>query len=331
MKRMQRFGALALVLALLVSGLPEQLVSFVYSDSHDVAVAEAAVAKPANVKFFVKKKDSKHVTVKATWDSNAAYEEFEISYDSGTGAKTTAQGSGYPGSFSHVFEVAEGLNYSYTFKVRSVNESGQKSSWVKKTKKYRLVGKATKKVKKVIKNNIKSSWSDYEKVKYVHDWMVKNLKYDESSNPNYFFSDTILEKKGVCQGYSETFMVFMQLLGIPVTYVPSVDEGNHAWNIVKVGKKWYNMDVTWDDPVGMDSVTNTYPVYDYFLQSTGNFRQKATAEILAHTPMSKTKTCSDTKYDNDGSKTGYFEAVPGDTSGIQYGSTFHVWMNGTMK
>ena len=30
----------------------------------------------------------------------------------------------------------------------------------------------------------------------------------------------------------------------------TADGGGHAWNQVKVNRKWYYIDCTWDDPVG---------------------------------------------------------------------------------
>ena len=44
--------------------------------------------------------------------------------------------------------------------------------------------------------------------------------------------------------------------------------GGHAWNQVKVDGKWYNIDVTWDDPIYYWGGTLTpILVYDYFLVS----------------------------------------------------------------
>ena len=39
--------------------------------------------------------------------------------------------------------------------------------------------------------------------------------------------------------------------------------GGHAWNKVKVDGSWYNIDLTWDDPVSSRPILS----YDYFLVS----------------------------------------------------------------
>ena len=340
MRPFKRFGAFILSLALLVSGLPIETLGSISDYLASDAVADASVAfaqakKPTDLSISVKKKSGSTVTVTAKWSASADYYAVDLGYSTPTGASGNVSGTVGENSMSYDFIQNEGINYTYTLKVSGVGNNGSQSAVAKKTKKYRLVGKATKKVKKIIKKNIKSSWSDYKKVKYVHDWIVKNVSYDNSSvtpDASFTFKGALLKKKAVCQGYSETFMVFMELLGIPVKFVPSVDQGNHAWNMVKVSGKWYHIDVTWDDPLGMDSVTNSYPVYDFFLQSTKNFQSKNTQNGYEHTySTSKYPKCSSTIYDNDGCKDSYTEAVPGDTSGYAYYNTFHVWKNGVAQ
>ena len=335
MSLLKRLGTIVLSATLLVSGLPgigTQYLPDAISESFSyIENVDAAAAKPTGLAISVKKKSSKQVTVSCTWNSSADYYKVVLSYKTPTGAAGKLSGTVGEDSFSYDFDQAEGISYTYTLKVTGMSYDGAKSATAKKTKSYRLVGQATKKVKKVIKNNIKSSWSDYKKVKYVHDWMVKNISYDEKLK-NFSFSDAILKKSAVCQGYSEVFMVFMELLGIPVKYVPSVEKGNHAWNMVKVSGKWYHIDVTWDDPVGMDGITSSHPVYDYFLQSTGSFQAKKMENGYEHQyKTAKYPKCTSTVYDNQGSIDGYWEAVPGDTSGYQYNNTFAVWKNGVAQ
>jgi len=47
------------------------------------------------------------------------------------------------------------------------------------------------------------------------------------------------------------------------------NEVAHAWNLVKIDDKWYNIDLTWDDPI-----TNTGEQvlrYNYFLKNQDGF------------------------------------------------------------
>lgn len=114
--------------------------------------------------------------------------------------------------------------------------------------------------------------TDYLKVKYVHDFLINSCSYNLSANNkrfNYSAAGPILHKTGVCEGYSKAFCYLIQSIGIPCLCVSGTATNNigetegHMWNMVKLEGNWYNVDVTWDDPV-----TNTGEdvlQYDYFL------------------------------------------------------------------
>jgi transglutaminase/protease-like cytokinesis protein 3 len=105
--------------------------------------------------------------------------------------------------------------------------------------------------------------TDAEKLKAVHDYIVLNTRYDYEN----FVKDTIPEEsyreygvffKGtaVCDGYARTLKMFLDILGIENYYVDgkawnflSPDGVGHAWNVVKIDGKYYQVDTTWDDPV----------------------------------------------------------------------------------
>ena len=134
--------------------------------------------------------------------------------------------------------------------------------------------KVDKKAKAIIKKTITSDMSDAQKVKAVHDYIAFNCAYDYDNllrgtipAVSYTAEGVLLKKKAVCQGYAEAFKLLMDMLGIPCKMVTgTADNGGgyagHAWNIVKVGGKWYHIDVTWDDPV---PDTKNYVRYAYFL------------------------------------------------------------------
>ena len=110
---------------------------------------------------------------------------------------------------------------------------------------------------------VDSSWSQMEKVLFVHNWIVVNCEYDRS----YTYADAysvLTLRKGVCQGYSLLFGAIMAKLGIGVNYVVSVEK-THMWNVVCVDGKWYHLDLTWVDRLGRVS-------YDYFLVTDGQIK-----------------------------------------------------------
>lgn len=121
--------------------------------------------------------------------------------------------------------------------------------------------------------------SDFEKVKIIHDWIVKNTRYayDEYQRGSYDLGSGIDAHdklaifkygKGVCQAYAETFNLLAKEVGLGSILISGEGYsfnswGGHAWNIVNVGGKLYHIDTTWDDPVS--SGEREYLEYDYFL------------------------------------------------------------------
>ena len=58
--------------------------------------------------------------------------------------------------------------------------------------------------------------------------------------------------------------------GVNCRIITGIADGEpHAWNIVQVGDVWYNIDCTWDDPIGGGKHSNQY---DYFLKSNNDFK-----------------------------------------------------------
>lgn len=110
--------------------------------------------------------------------------------------------------------------------------------------------------------------SDYEKLKYVHDWIVNKTNYSLTAPVYKSEADgVIVYGTALCEGYSKAFMYFAQSLGYDcICVVGQANGGAHMWNMVKIGGSWYHVDVTFDDPVMSDgSHTLTH---DFFLLST---------------------------------------------------------------
>jgi hypothetical protein len=111
--------------------------------------------------------------------------------------------------------------------------------------------------RKVIAAIIKPDMNDYEKEKAVHDYLVVNTQYDLSQNvPEVSHTPygALINKTAVCNGYSDSFKIFMDMLGIPCDVVygmaklPSGEAQAHSWNRVRLDGDYYLVDVTWDDP-----------------------------------------------------------------------------------
>lgn len=107
------------------------------------------------------------------------------------------------------------------------------------------------------------SMSDYEKIKYMHDFICQSITYDDATLNNLANErsayDGLVEGRTVCCGYTLAFQRFMEQEGIP-SYIMCGDspEGPHAWNVVYLDNQWYHLDATWDDQNGKID-------YSYFL------------------------------------------------------------------
>lgn len=104
--------------------------------------------------------------------------------------------------------------------------------------------------------------SDYEKELAIHDYIVDTTTYDYDGLTKGTLPDSVytaygvlVNKKAVCQGYSEAMKLLLNLVGIECEIVTGSSNtyASHAWNIVKLGDSWYMVDVTYDDPVSYNN------------------------------------------------------------------------------
>ena len=115
--------------------------------------------------------------------------------------------------------------------------------------------KYDKKVKTIAAKLVKDNMTDVQKVKAVHDYLIKNTVYDQEcwlhGQEPYTAEGLLKNKTAVCEGYAKAFLAFMYVIDIPCKMVVGYAGNNipHGWNVVKVDGKWYQIDVTWDDPV----------------------------------------------------------------------------------
>ena len=75
-------------------------------------------------------------------------------------------------------------------------------------------------MRKEIKNRL-DGYTDYEKIKQVHDWMIENVEYDVDlvADEPYSISGALTEGKAVCEGYARGFKYILDELGIPCVLI----------------------------------------------------------------------------------------------------------------
>lgn len=85
--------------------------------------------------------------------------------------------------------------------------------------------------------------SDYDKVRAIHDYILRTLSYELESRSLIY--DALVKKRPVrCVGYAASVYRLLNKAGVPCEIITG---SGHAWNIVKMGEKWYHLDATFDD------------------------------------------------------------------------------------
>lgn len=139
--------------------------------------------------------------------------------------------------------------------------------------------------------------TDYEKVKAIHDYIIKRTSYDLTLKKHTAYN-ALINKSTVCEGYALAAYRMFTDAGIETRIITgTADGGSHAWNIVKVEDKWYNIDLTWDDPI-----TNTGEQvlrYDYFLKNTKEFSDHTRDAIYNTKAFHKAYPMAKSSYQTD--------------------------------
>lgn len=121
-------------------------------------------------------------------------------------------------------------------------------------------------------NQIPAGASEYDKIKFVYEYLINTVEYDWSSPDNQNIYSALVEKASVCAGYAKSTQYLLEKSGIFCTYVIgtatdfSGNTEDHAWNIVKCNDAYYFVDTTWGDPIYQqdDDEDNVHAMtYDY--------------------------------------------------------------------
>lgn len=113
--------------------------------------------------------------------------------------------------------------------------------------------------------------SDYEKVKYVFENLIREVDYDKGAENSQNIISTFINKKTVCQGYASATLYLLERLDIPCVIVTGSANGEaHAWNLVQVDGEYYYMDTTWGNSTYLneDSQEAKMVNYGYLLFTT---------------------------------------------------------------
>lgn len=115
----------------------------------------------------------------------------------------------------------------------------------------------------------KYSYSNYDKILAVHDWVASNIYYDyDSIADNSYIKQkhdalsVLRRKRTVCTGYSELAVALLRAIGIVALNVDCIalnertkedwfmsnteSDANHVVTFAYADDRWIMMDVTWD-------------------------------------------------------------------------------------
>ncbi|MGX9133927.1 transglutaminase domain-containing protein [Rummeliibacillus sp. JY-2-4R] len=123
-----------------------------------------------------------------------------------------------------------------------------KSFYLTNTKQEKMINQE---VKKIVETNQLKKMSDFEKVYFVNGYLASHIAYSENAtNGGHTAYDALFDHKAVCQGYALAAYRILTEAGVETRYITGkVHDQNHAWNKVKLNGKWYNLDITWNDPM----------------------------------------------------------------------------------
>ena len=111
---------------------------------------------------------------------------------------------------------------------------------------------------------------ELEKEKYIHDFICKNVRYDKLKKQySHEIIGVLGHGVGVCEGIAKAVKILCDALQIQC--IIALAENNpekgvkyrHAWNVVRLDKKYYHLDCTFDLSLGNPEEIR----YDYFLLS----------------------------------------------------------------
>lgn len=114
--------------------------------------------------------------------------------------------------------------------------------------------------------------TEYEKIRGIYDYICTHITYDyehlEDWNYTLMFTAyaAMVNETAVCQGYALLFYRMALALGLDARFVGGIAGGPHAWNIVRIGSIYYNLDATYDA-----ALVEVNKPYEYFLRCEDNF------------------------------------------------------------
>lgn len=111
--------------------------------------------------------------------------------------------------------------------------------------------------------------SDFDRELFIHDTIINSCEYVSAEDASHSTAYGVLVKgTASCEGYAKAAKLLLDKVGIEnylICGTASREDGTsegHMWNIVCIDGEQYNLDLTWDDPIGEGDIENRR--YAYF-------------------------------------------------------------------
>lgn len=147
---------------------------------------------------------------------------------------------------------------------------------IKFSLKSNIIDEIERKIETILEQITKCGiYGEYEKCRWIHNYLVKNIRYnyDALKRPDDYpdsfnIKGVFIDGAAVCEGISKAFKLLCDKIGVNalVAYgtASQVEFGidmPHAWNIVNFHDNYVHVDVTWDIGMSSSSKCNRF---DYF-------------------------------------------------------------------
>lgn len=243
----------------LSKAVEEACYSFVETCDYDTTIVETSPATPTKNDFGIKftfgatgEPEHKKNKVRTQNELDTPY------YDKVSYAKRSAEFENFASDKQARLETVTTSEQLY-----HAVESKATPIFVSDDEKKSTAEKLYNSAKVVLREIVSDEMTEYEKVLSIFDYICYNTVYDDeivdhddeqisfTAFTSFYLEGVFNDGLSVCDGFSKAFAMMCNMEGIDCVritgriYKNGAYKGLHAWNKVKIGDKWYVVDITW--------------------------------------------------------------------------------------
>ncbi len=145
-------------------------------------------------------------------------------------------------------------------------------------------------IARTIRECFPRGWKDLSEIrreKEIFSWLVRNVTYDYDAFNNplgpsqtdaWSAYGALVQKKAVCQGIACAFKLLCDQVELASIVVIGDANGRHAWNIVRIERRFFHIDCTWLLRSGLN-YDEPYARYRYFNLPDWALKEARTPEM----------------------------------------------------